>query len=105
MADAADRVLAAYDDVAAVEHTAPGMVRVVTFSDVYTVDVRHEACECSDFEYNLNGAGRCKHLWAALDATDQLPAAVDGHWLEDDLDERPGLPDFEDFDDPRGCYA
>jgi len=99
------RVVRAYTKVAAVERHAPGIVRVVTWSDVHVVDVRHESCDCKDQQYNLGDGERCLHLWAALDATDQLPASVDGHWLEDDLDERPGLPDFEDFDDPRGCYA
>jgi len=69
---------------------------VVTVSDSYTVDARHEACECPDFEYNLNGDGRCKHLWAALDATDQISLAT--HRLAESLNEPTPLPDFENFD-------
>lgn len=88
MADHTNRILASYTDVVAVEHTAPGMVRVVTHSDSYTVDARHEACECPDYEYNLDGQGRCKHLWAALRETDQLntPTVLG---LDDDLEQRP----------------
>jgi len=83
MADRTDRACAALVDVVAVEHTAPGMVRVVTVSDAYTVDARHEVCECPDYEYHLDGEGRCKHLWAALDATDQID--LGRHELVDSL--------------------
>lgn len=99
MADTYDRVLAALTDVVAVEDDGPGLVQVVTISDVYRVDARHERCECKDFEYNLDGDGRCKHIWHALAVTDQVP--FESHLqLSDDLDERPELPlpDFEDFD-------
>jgi len=97
MATATDRAVAAFEDVVAVEHTAPGMVRVVTVSDAYIVDARHEVCECPDYEYHLEGEGRCKHLWAALDATDQLPFSP-ARDLVDDLDQGPEpLPDFADF--------
>lgn len=72
MSDIHDRVHAACIDVVAVEHTAPGMVQVVTINDSYQVDAREERCECPDWEYNLDGDGRCKHLWAALDATGQI---------------------------------
>ena len=98
MADADSRAVAAYQDVVAVESTAPGMVRVVTWSDAYTVDVRGGVCECPDYEYNLEGRGRCKHLHAARVATDQAPAP--SPWpLADDLEEGPEpLPDFEAYD-------
>jgi predicted nucleic acid-binding Zn finger protein len=96
MADTADRILGALTDVVAVEHVAPGMVRVVTVSGAYVVDARHESCECPDFEYNLDGAERCKHLWAALDATDQYDLGT--HRLEESLNEPTPLPDFENFD-------
>ena len=98
MADADSRAVGAYEDVVAVEKEAPGMVRVVTWSDEYVVDVRHESCECDDMKYNLEGEGRCKHLHAARVATEQAPAPAP--WpLADDLDEGPEpLPDFENFE-------
>jgi len=97
MADVYDRVLAALTDVVAVEDHAPGMVRVITMSDVYVVDARHEVCECPDWEYHLDGDGRCKHLWHALAVTDQVPPSPLA--LDDDLEEGPRpLPDFENYD-------
>lgn len=88
MADQYDRVLASYTDVTALEHVAPGMVRVVTVSDSYVVDARNEVCQCPDFEYHLDGEGRCKHLFSALRETDQLPTPeVFGY--DESLDERP----------------
>lgn len=97
MADAYDRVLGALTDVVAIEDEAPGMLRVLTLSDEYIVDARHEVCECADYEYNLDGEGRCKHLYHALAVTDQIP--IPSHLeIEDDLDEGPEpLPDFEEF--------
>lgn len=80
MSDTADRVLGAATDVLDLAHVAPGMVRVTTLSDTYRVDARHERCECPDWEYNLDGNGRCKHLWAALDATEQVDLHL-GHTL------------------------
>jgi hypothetical protein len=85
MADQIDRIESSYTDVLAVERHAPGMVRVVTHSDAYVVDARHETCECPDFEYHLDGQGRCKHLYAALRETDQLNTPV-LLGLDDDLD-------------------
>jgi len=98
MADAYDRILAALTDVVAVEDEAPGMLRVVTLSDEYVVDARHEACECGDYQYRLDGDGRCKHLWHALAVADQIP--LPSHLaLDDDLEEGPEpLPDFEQYD-------
>jgi len=83
MSDIHDRAHAACTDVVAVEHVAPGMVRVVTVHDSYQVDAREERCECPDWEYHLDGDGRCKHLWAALDATDQID--LGRHELVDSL--------------------
>lgn len=80
MSDVHDRVLGAATDVLDIEHVAPGMTRVTTLSDSYRVDVRHERCECPDWEYHLDGDGRCKHLWAALDATDSVGIGL-GHTL------------------------
>ena len=91
MADVEDRVLSAYRDVIAVEHTSPGMVRVITWGGAYTVDARHEVCECPDYEYNLDGEGRCKHLYSALDATDQLPHQT--FELVESVDERAVMAD------------
>lgn len=88
MADQYDRVQSSYTDVLACEHVAPGMIRVVTVSDAYVVDARHEVCQCPDFEYHLDGQGRCKHLYAALRETDQLPTPeVFGY--DESLTERP----------------
>ena len=55
-------------DVVAVEQYAPGMVRVVTWSDSYVVDARGGGCNCPDKEYNLpsDGATKCKHEHAAM---------------------------------------
>lgn len=103
MADAYDRVLGSLTDVVAVEKHAPGMVRIITISDAYVVDARNEVCECPDFEYNLDGDGRCKHLWRALLETDQLPLAP-FVGLDSDLEEPAPLPDFDDYD-PGVNYA
>lgn len=93
----AARARAALEDVVAIEDAAPGMVTVVTISDAYVVDARHERCGCPDQEYHLDDADRCKHVWAALAATDQL--AIPGQPIADDLDEGPDpLPDFGEFD-------
>jgi len=61
----ADRAVRAFEDVVAVETLAPGMVRVVTWSDAYPVDARNAGCNCPDKQYNLEG-GMCKHELAAL---------------------------------------
>ena len=88
MADSESRVLKSYTDVLAVEREAPGMVNVVTLSDSYTVDTWDETCECADYRYNLDGQGRCKHLYGALRETEQLPCgALTGY--DDSLDGRP----------------
>lgn len=89
-----DRAIAALEDVVAVEHTAPGMVEVVTVSDAYTVDVREGRCTCPDHQYR---DAHCKHLIRAEIETGQsVVPVIDG--LVDDLDQGPEpLPDFEDF--------
>lgn len=97
MSDRTDRAVAALEDVVAVERVAPGMVRVVSWSDSYTVDAREGRCECPDQQYNLEGDERCKHYLAARLATsDEWPAPWD---VVGDLDQGPEpLPDFEDFE-------
>jgi len=97
MSDRTSRAVAALKDVVAIEDVAPGMVKVVTWSDAYIVDAREGRCECPDQQYNLDGDERCKHWIAALLATDdRRPAPWD---VVDDLDQGPEpLPDFEDFE-------
>lgn len=91
-----DRAVAALEDVVAVEELAPGMVRVVSWADAYTVDAREGRCECPDQQYNLSEGERCKHQWAAILATTDLPAPFEA---VDDLDQGPEpLPDFSEFD-------
>jgi len=81
MSDA--RAARAYTDVVAVERTAPGLVRVVTFSDAYYVDARGAGCNCPDKQHN--DAPLCKHELAAIAAdTDTMPGP---HHVTDDLDE------------------
>lgn len=70
-----DRVHRALTDVVAVEREAPGMVTVVTWSDAYTVDARDGGCMCPDKEYH--DVPMCKHEYAALFATSDLPAPWD----------------------------
>ena len=86
MADRTSRAIASFLDVVAVEHYGPGMVRIVSWSDSYIIDVRERRCECPDMEYQLEGEGNCKHVWAALVATDEIDAP--GHELVDDLTQR-----------------
>jgi len=69
-----DRAFRALVDVVAVERMAPGLVRVVTWSDAYDVDARHAGCACPDKEYNLDGTELCKHEYAARVATSDVPA-------------------------------
>ena len=89
-----DRVCRAFTGTLAVEHYAPGMVRVWTWSGLHVVDVRHRVCDCRDFEYNLDGRGCCKHIIAALVATneaafaDNLALDVGTHELVDDINDR-----------------
>lgn len=73
MDDDAERVVSALTDIVAVDPHAPDMIRVITVSDAHIVDTRDERCTCGDMQYNLQGDGRCKHLWRALLETNQLP--------------------------------
>jgi len=92
MADIQDRIASAFEECPVVEHTAPGMVRVISFTDVYRVDVRSEVCECPDFQYHLDGHGRCKHVIAALVATEQLEIDLPGPELLADIDDHDADP-------------
>ncbi|MFW6435705.1 MAG: SWIM zinc finger family protein [Halovenus sp.] len=94
MADDTTRTVDALLDVVAVEDMGPGLVRVVTFSDAYHVDVRERRCTCPDHQYR---EAQCKHLRRADIETGETPVPViDG--VVDDLDQGPEpLPDFEDF--------
>jgi hypothetical protein len=69
-----DRAENALADVVAVERMAPGMCRVVTWSDAYPVDVRGGGCNCEDKQYNLAPGEKCKHDRAAMLAmSDRYP--------------------------------
>jgi len=103
MSDIHDRAHAACTDIVAVEHVAPGMVRVVTVHDSYRVDAREERCECPDWEFHLDGDGRCKHLWAALDATDQID--LGRHDLAESLTDRDQAQDTRVLADGGGQWA
>jgi len=78
-ADRAERV----SDVIAVETIAPGMIRVVTWSDAYPVDARDAGCNCPDKQYRE--VSMCKHEHAALLADTELPTPF---IVSDNLDER-----------------
>jgi hypothetical protein len=68
-----DRAGRAVEDVVAVEQVAPGLVRVVTWSDCHTVDARDAGCNCPDKQYH--DASVCKHEYAAMLAdVDRLPS-------------------------------
>jgi len=79
-----DRAERALTDVVAVENIAPGMVRVVTWSDAYPVDARDAGCNCPDKEYR--DVPVCKHEYAALLADTDKPAPF---VVSDDLQRRP----------------
>jgi hypothetical protein len=81
-----DRAERALTDVVAVERMAPGMVKVVTWSDAYVVDTRDAGCNCPDKQYNLPPGERDKHEYAALLAmSDRYPAPG---IVTDNLDKR-----------------
>jgi hypothetical protein len=62
-------------DVVAVETVAPGLVKVVSWSDAYHVDVRGDGCNCKDQQYNLAPDEECKHHHAAMLAmSDRYPS-------------------------------
>ena len=68
-----DRAVRAFEDVVAVEHMAPGMVRVVTWTNSYPIDAWGDGCNCPDKRYN--DVPFCKHELAALAAdVDRLPS-------------------------------
>lgn len=100
------RAVRALTDVVATEEIAPGMMRVVTWSDEYYVDARGDGCLCPDKEYNLDGVGLCKHELAAV-LTDTADAP-DPYIHMVDAPDRPencmchatdqGLPCFPCFD-------
>ena len=68
------RALSALEDVVDVEPVAPGLFRVTSWSDVYTVDLDVERCTCPDQQYHLDEDERGKHQWAAILATADVPA-------------------------------
>jgi len=73
----------ALTDVVAVERIAPGLIKVVTWSDAYPVDARDAGCNCPDKQYHA--AAVCKHEHAALLADTDLPAPF---VVADNLSER-----------------
>lgn len=88
-----DRAARALEDVVAVEEVAPGLVRVVTWSDAYHIDARGDGCMCPDRQYNLAPDELCKHQHAAILADyDHLPTP-----FIRDVESRPtALPDGGD---------
>lgn len=108
-----DRAENALADVVAVERMAPGMVRVVTWSDAYPIDARGEGCNCPDNQYNLVENAKCKHEHAAMLAmSEEYPTPF---IVRDDLDrravadggERPDDCDCSEEQDDDGlpCFA
>jgi len=95
----AQRAAAAYDDVVAVEDVAPGMVRVVTWSDAYVVDARDGGCTCPDKQYR--DVARCKHEYAALASDTSLPDA--GMTVDDLSSRQPVATDGGEPDRPHDC--
>jgi len=72
----------ALTDVVAVEELAPGLARVVTWSDAHDVDMRNGGCHCEDKQYNIDGGMHCKHEFGAmLFARNDIP----GVSMDDDL--------------------
>lgn len=55
------RAVRALTDVVAVEEYAPGMSKVVTWSDEYILDTRGDGCNCPDAKHNLGPGEHCKH--------------------------------------------
>lgn len=103
-----DRAERAYTDVLAVEFDQETeMMRVVTLSDCYDVDVRDFRHMCPDREYH--DVALCKHLICA-DIVRGQTDAPSGWFVTDDFDQRTdddqeqeqeqddGFPDFEDFE-------
>ena len=93
------RPVRALTDVVAVEEHAPGMARVVTWSDAYVIDARGAGCNCPDKEYH--DAPMCKHEYAAvLFDTDYLPAPY-----VTEIDERETCPDCEALPEGWACWG
>jgi hypothetical protein len=83
------RAVRALTDIVAVEDYAPGMCRVVSWSDEYIIDLRGEGCACPDKMHN--DAESCKHEYAAMlvkaefapspyvsETRERTPVAADG---------------------------
>jgi len=97
--DADDRAFRALTDVIEVEEQAPGLMRVVTWSDEYMVDARDAGCNCPDKQYR-DDVHDCKHDFAAIMAAnddvptpynpetpvDYVPVATDGGDRPDDCE-------------------
>ena len=93
-----DRAARAIEDVVAVERMAPGLVRVVTWSDVWPVDARDAGCNCPDKQYN--DAPMCKHEYAALlSDVDRYPSPG---IVTDDISRR-AVPDGGEKQRPAAC--
>jgi len=92
MADAADRALAAFQDVLAVEWNAEhGHARILTLSDCYHAVPEDGMHLCPDREYN--DVELCKHLYALEATRDSLGVDVPEGWLVvEDLEERTDEP-------------
>lgn len=83
-----DRAERAYTDVLAVEwDREAGLMRIVTLSDCYTAIPTEGLHQCPDREYNLDGAGYCKHAVAADVTRGRLPTPP-GWVVTDNLDDR-----------------
>jgi hypothetical protein len=81
-----ERAVRALTDVVEVEEQAPGLMRVVTWSDAYMVDARDAGCNCPDKKYR-DDISMCKHDAAAILAMrDDIPTPYDP---ETPIDTRP----------------
>lgn len=60
------RAVRALTDIVAVKSYAPGMCKVVSWSDEYILDMRGEGCACPDAKHNLESGEHCKHQYAAM---------------------------------------
>lgn len=80
MSTTESRAIRAIEEVLAIEHAGTGQVTVYTWSGTgYFVDVTDRICECPDYRDNLGGRGWCKHIVAALVATEQLDVDIPPH--------------------------
>lgn len=88
------RAVRALTDIVAVETVAPGMVRVVSWSDAYVVDARDAGCNCPDSQYNLEAGDYCKHHYAAIFADTDFPSTfIQTTSLETRTQEQPMITD------------